>query len=269
MEQRMSGHLNIVVDKFDIDTALFFSKLSSAAYYSPKSFTHFLRKENLVDDLHYQFIDENGSQAYVLWDDENFIIAFRGTQATEWADIKSDINFWKRPAWEGGKVHTGFAKYVDEIWDDIKKLFFEHGVNPKNNKTKKVYITGHSLGAAAATIAASRLGTFASGCFTYGSPRAGNRAFTKTIKCPVWRFRNQRDLVTRVPMALMGFKHVGKFCYIDGNHDIRVGAVNWTRVFKDGIASIFNKTVGDGFVDHSISDYTKYIEECKQIHKKS
>jgi hypothetical protein len=85
----------------------------------------------------------------------------------------------------------------------------------------------------------------------------------------VWRFRNQRDLVTRVPMALMGFKHVGKFCYIDGNHDIRVGAVNWTRVFKDGIASIFNKTVGDGFVDHSISDYTKYIEECKQIHKKS
>ena len=52
MEQRMSGHLNIVVDKFDVDTALFFSKLSSAAYYSPKSFTHFLRKENLVDDLH-------------------------------------------------------------------------------------------------------------------------------------------------------------------------------------------------------------------------
>ena len=51
----------------------------------------------------------------------------------------------------------------------------------------------------------------------------------------MWRFRNQRDLVTRVPMALMGFKHVGKFCYIDGNHDIRVGAVNWTRVFKDGI----------------------------------
>ena len=199
----MSGPLNFVVDKFDIDTALFFSKLSGAAYYTPKSFTHFLRKENIVDDLHYQFVDENGSQAYVLWDDENFIIAFRGTQATEWADIKSDINFWKRPAWEGGKVHTGFAKYVDEIWDDIKKIFFEHGVNPKNNKTKKVYITGHSLGAAAATIAASRLGTFARGCFTFGSPRAGNNAFTKTIKCPVWRFRNQRDLVTRVPVKVI------------------------------------------------------------------
>ena len=71
----MSGLLNFVVDKFDTSTALFFSKLSSASYYSPKSFTHFLRKEDIIDHLHYQFVDNNGSQAYVLWNDENFIIS--------------------------------------------------------------------------------------------------------------------------------------------------------------------------------------------------
>jgi len=264
----MLKSVNIVTDKFDLNTSLFFANLSAAAYYTPKAFTHFLRKENIVDDYHYEFVDNNGSQAYVLWNDAEFIIAFRGTEPSEIKDIVSDLKFWKRPAWEGGKVHTGFSTYVDEIWDQIKRILFEHGINKKTGKTKKVYVTGHSLGGAAATIATSRLGTFARGCFTFGAPRAGNKAFTKTIKCPVWRFRNQRDLVTRVPMALMGFKHVGKLCYIDRQHDIRIGAVKFTRLMKDAIASLFNKTVGDGFVDHSMSDYCKYIKECDEVHKK-
>jgi len=263
----MSGPRKFVVNEFDKDSALFFAKLSGAAYYTPKAFVHFLRKESIENDYKYEFIDHNSSQAYVLWDDENFIIAFRGTQPSEMEDVIADMKFWKKPAWEGGKVHTGFATYVDEIWDQIKQLFFKHGVRP-NGKTKRVYTTGHSLGAAAATIAASRLGTFARGCFTFGSPRSGNRKFINTIKCPVWRFRNQRDLVTRIPLALMGFKHVGKFCYIDGNHELRIGAVKFVRLFKDAVASVFNKVVADGFVDHSMSDYIKYINECDTVHKK-
>ena len=39
-------------------------------------------------------------------------------------------------------------------------------------------------------------------------------------------------------------------------------------MFKDGVASIFNKTVADGFVDHSMSDYIKYIDDCDKVHKK-
>ena len=50
MEQHMSGPHKFITDKFDKDTAVFFSKLSGAAYYTPKSFTHFLRKENIIDD---------------------------------------------------------------------------------------------------------------------------------------------------------------------------------------------------------------------------
>ena len=63
----------------------------------------------------------------------------------------------------------------------ILKIFFEHGT-PKIIKQKSLY--NRSL-EPAATIAAFRLGTFARGCFTFGPPRAGNNAFTKTIKCPV------------------------------------------------------------------------------------
>ena len=125
----MSGPLNFIVNEFDKNTALFFSKLSGAAYYSPKAFTHFLRKEELVDRFHFEYLDRNGTQAYVLWDDTNFIISFRGTQPKEMKDIFSDMKFWKRSAWEGGRVHTGFANYVDEIWDDVKRIFFERFKN--------------------------------------------------------------------------------------------------------------------------------------------
>jgi hypothetical protein len=41
----MSGPLKFVVDEWNQETSLFFSKLSSAAYYTPKAFVHFLRKQ--------------------------------------------------------------------------------------------------------------------------------------------------------------------------------------------------------------------------------
>ena len=45
----MSGPHKFIIDEWHKDTALFFAKLSGAAYYTPKAFTHFLRKEEIVD----------------------------------------------------------------------------------------------------------------------------------------------------------------------------------------------------------------------------
>ena len=50
----MSGPRKFIVNEWHKDTALFFAKLSGAAYYTPKAFTHFLRKEEIVDHYHYQ-----------------------------------------------------------------------------------------------------------------------------------------------------------------------------------------------------------------------
>lgn len=260
----MSGPFRFEVNKFDKESALFFAKLSKAAYYSEKAFIHFLRQEKITN-VNYKFLDLDSSQAYVLWDDENFIVAFRGTETSEVKDILSDAKIWKSRAWEGGKVHSGFKGYVDEIWADIKMLFFKHGTNEETKKTKNVYFTGHSLGGAAATIGAARLGTFSTGCFTFGSPRVGNRKFVKSIFCPVWRFRNKRDLVSRVPTAFFGYTHAGKFCYIDENGVLRIGAVSFARLFKDSVKSLFNFTLGDGLLDHSISDYCKHINNCDKV----
>ena len=50
------------------------------------------------------------------------------------------------------------------------------------------------------------------------------------------------------------------FVILIDKHDIRIGAVKFTRMFKDGIASIFNKTVADGFVDPAMSDYVNTLK---------
>ena len=133
----MSGPHKFITDKFDKDTAVFFSKLSGAAYYTPKSFTHFLRKENIIDDYHYEFLDKNGSQAYILWNSETFIIAFRGTQPKEMQDVFSDMKFWKRPAWEGGKVHTGFPYMLMKFGTTLKEYFLNMERIKKQTKQKK------------------------------------------------------------------------------------------------------------------------------------
>lgn len=66
---------------------------------------------------------------------------------------------------------------------------------------KPLFITGHSLGGALATVAARDLvhkGGIAA-CYTFGSPRVGNDEWTGDIKTPIYRLVNAADCVTMLP----------------------------------------------------------------------
>ena len=78
---------------------------------------------------------------------------------------------------------------------------------------KDVYMTGHSLGAAMATIAATRYQPIE--LFTFGSPRVGGSKFIRNIKCPHLRFMNNNDIVCRIPPAWLGFRHHGDMIYFN------------------------------------------------------
>lgn len=140
--------------------------------------------------------DKNGTQAILVETKQTYVLAFRGTEATSLRDIKSDANASLIKCETKGFVHTGFKKAFEQVSTDISDA-----LTKIENNEKPLFITGHSLGGAIATIAAKRL-KFKSGiaaCYTYGSPRVGDNEWITEIKTPLHRIVNAADCVTMLP----------------------------------------------------------------------
>ena len=135
---------------------------------------------------------------------------------------------------------------------------------------RKIWMTGHSLGAALATLAADRYGNV-QGVYTFGSPRVGDGAFKKNFEVEAYRIVNNKDIVTRVPPPGR-YKHVGdiKFIDADGNiHDHVIekeglpdlprdelyGQENSNQQNKRGFMSL----IPDSFKDHVPLLYTIHL----------
>lgn len=138
--------------------------------------------------------DANGSQAILIRTSRFLVLSFRGTEASSWRDIKADANAVLKICESGGKVHSGFDEAFNQIERGIIKELDKFPGTP-------LFITGHSLGGALATIAAKRL-THKGGnaaCYTFGSPRVADDHWLMTMKTPIYRVVNAADGVTMVP----------------------------------------------------------------------
>ena len=188
------------------------------------------------------------TQCFVASNDRFAIVAFRGSEArlrasdkdprhviTDWL---ADLDFLPEPWDHGGNVHRGFKNALQEVWPELESHIAKL---QKNNR--KIWITGHSLGAALATLAADRYGNV-QGIYTYGSPRVGDEEFEKDFNVNAYRFANNRDIVTKVPPASM-YCHVGELKYIDSDGIIHDNTNRWSR-WADEIEGKF-KNVFDAF----------------------
>lgn len=133
------------------------------------------------------------------------VLAFRGTELDprDWeTDLKARLVPWP----EGGQVHQGFAEALATIWDPVDAAL-------STLRGRRLY-TGHSLGAALATLAASRRPPEA--LLTYGSPRVGDAAFVQATRTLTHqRYANCCDVVTRLPPEALGYRHPGPTAYLD------------------------------------------------------
>lgn len=152
--------------------------------------------------------DENGTQALLTTGGDLAVLAFRGTESDDLTDIVVDAKFLPVDWRTAGRVHGGFGDVLndpDDVWPDISRAMEE--VN-----TPRLLFTGHSLGAALATLAAS-LHRPAS-LYTFGSPYVGDGEFRDAMNdVAAHRYVDCCDLVTRVPPKL--YEHVGLLHYID------------------------------------------------------
>ena len=157
-----------------------------------------------------EVLDKKDTQAFVAHNGQGVIISFRGTESLgDWI-----TNLTVIPTTQSyGRVHKGFhAAYMivhQEILSHLRNI---------DAQNRTIWITGHSLGGALASIAAAELTAAMSitGCYTFGQPRLGNRAFRDFIDTSLdgnfFRFVNDDDVVPRIPP---GFGHVGRVFQFD------------------------------------------------------
>lgn len=153
-----------------------------------------------------------GTQGFVASAPGVAVVAFRGTETDDPSDLFSDINFpltdWAPDGRQRGQVHTGFA-------EALSNSLYESLIRAIPVDTSRVFFTGHSLGAALATLAACRFERAAS-LYTFGSPRVGDAAFANAMAHVTHaRFADCCDMVTRVPPEVIGYVHGGTHYYID------------------------------------------------------
>jgi len=209
-----------------------------------------------------KLISKDGAEVLVAKDRNDLWFAFRGTEPSKINDVLADLNMIKQSAVAGGKVHGGFQKEVNDLWMDVLAEI-EH--NDQLKLRKDVYMTGHSLGAAMATIASTRYTP--AELFTFGSPRVGGPRFIKNIKCPHYRFMNNNDIVCRIPPAWLGFRHHGQMIYFNRNGDLEVKPT-WTDLFMGMLNSWKRWKFFDGIVDHGMPNYVKALEKIVRKEKK-
>ena len=191
----------------------------------------------------HEFLSKDGVQCHVAWTEATIIVAFRGTEPTDWRDIV-DIARVRQATWRfgAGAVHEGFLDGLERIWNALQKLLKD--LEP----ARGIWFTGHSLGAALATLAMDRFGV-ARGIYTFGSPPVGNRrfasAFDQRHAGRSFRYDNHRDIVVHppswLPVLLGGYTHVQQRRYIDANGRILAGSTgiaerlsNWRALLMGG-----------------------------------
>ena len=239
----------------------------------------FFRRRAGLEEI--RFFDQQATQGALLSGKNFAVLAFRGTLGLR--DWLADFDFPPVP-WRGeGRVHQGFKDQLDPVWEDVKAEL--------NKINVPVFYTGHSLGAALATLtAASRFldgGAPPAALYSFGSPRVGTTRFMQAFPSGFLHCRvsNDRDIVPTVPPPALGlltgspFHHVGIPHHIERDGRLRRGKLNqddgitgpFAELFegfafwRDKLAEILESkgaSLTEKLTDHAPVNYTARIEKA-------
>lgn len=188
------------------ESALFLAALCNQTY------VQFANKETgtFIKPDHYDLIGsimttefgiDNDRYGFVLSSEQHSIIAFRGSSTSmDWVHDFIAQQTEYLPTKNAGYTHKGFTDIYYLLRQQVMELLSE--VDPSHT----LYITGHSLGGALATLAALDIATntpfHGPIVYTFGAPRVGDPSFVRAYNYTVpvhWRFQNKYDIVPHLP----------------------------------------------------------------------
>ena len=213
-----------------------------------------------------EFFSRESTQAYIAVAEEFAILAFRGTQYDDLADLRADIDVRLVSFQDRARVHQGFLAALDEVWPEIEERL--QAIAALGLPT---WYTGHSLGAALATLAAARRSPTA--LVTFASPRVGDEEFVRLLdEVTIQRVVNCCDMIVALPTRSMGYQDAGELHFITSGGQLLVKPPAWHLLWYKvvGICRYlmtvpwFRPSVvsARSFADHSISNYTTALAQA-------
>ncbi|WP_312962292.1 lipase family protein [Stutzerimonas nitrititolerans] len=153
------------------------------------------------EDVHFLYDEETSTQAFITHNDKMVLISVRGTQEML-ADTGRDLDARQVP-YEGiGQAHRGFHGGFLAV-----RPFVERYLEVFYTAEHTIIVCGHSLGGAIALLLAEwirRKWSDEVQLYTYGAPRAGDRAFVQAAQSLTHhRIVNHDDPIPALPLPWM------------------------------------------------------------------
>lgn len=281
-ENSASHPFDFKADGFSIVNAWWLADASLLAYADRDFVTARFTDAGLAVEGWQPFTARGSTQCYVAHNQDFVIVAFRGTQVLKpgasidfldvLRDLYVDTKFTLVDCTEGGSIHKGFKAALDEVWEDQVRPHLDR----LDDGRRTFWFTGHSLGGALATLAASRAKKV-NGVYTFGSPVVGDQEFAQSFRvvAKTYRFVNNEDLVAQLPAPGsqgLTYEHVGHLKLIDSSGekllDIppedfvarpRGNLVRFAGRIGDSISSLIGRSPKEPIIDHAPIFYALHI----------
>lgn len=225
-----------------------------------------------------KYIDNQDSdtQGFIAKDENRIIISFRGTSSLHdaWTDVQisklifPSLKLLRRifsiRSIFKSKAHEGFFNSYSSVRDELLEIIKDQ----LKEKDYHIYLTGHSLGGALATLAALDLQketTAKISNYTFGAPKVGNKRFVKYYNKKVkdtFRVVNDEDPIPSIPG--FSFKHVKNSALIDDRTTIRINPGIIERMEK-GLEGLWNTISMQAVKEHSSNNYKLLLDGIQEI----
>jgi triacylglycerol lipase len=211
-------------------------------------------------------IVEHNHRCLLLVYDDCIIVAFRGTQAREIADWKTNLQSTPAPG-PLGLVHGGYLAAVELLWPRITA-----SLQRMREREQSLLLTGHSMGGALAVVAAAKFAADGvipiAGLYTFGQPTVAEPAFETELAARIggryFRFIHSVDMVPGI-FVDTAFAAGGQQLFIDRGGRIHTGnpisRMESTRL----LTQVFDETRSAEVDDHSIAKYVQALTSSAPV----
>ncbi len=217
---------------------------------------------------------------------EALVVVFPGTKSRENWGVNLAVDLVPVDGYGGEvRVHAGFKR----AWDMARPTIVRFLTEELARAPRKIYVTGHSLGGAIATIASADLSSLADGgigahvaaCYTFGAPKVGTRAFDSFVRAPLYRVTQGVDVVPALPLGisvpllrtLLVYRQGGDTRWFPPEASGRILPDRRAPGFLRGLSAAFAATLVrvwwtgrlDVIADHGMERYVRRLRAAKSF----